>query len=73
MNSSSHSSPPQVGKPSPGQEGLGMCVGMRSEEAPSAGGISVCFLYHFNLTDQALVPPGTKLRGLGEERQLFPE
>lgn len=28
---------------------------------------------HFDLTDQALVPAGTKLRGLGQARQLFPE
>lgn len=26
---------------------------------------------HFDLTDQALVPTGTKLRSLGQARQLF--
>lgn len=53
---------------------------MRSGEALRTGESDNFFSYlHINLTDQALVPPGTKLRGLGggggggEARQLFTE
>lgn len=47
---------------------------MRSGEALRTGESDNLFSYlHINLTDQALVPPGTKLRGLGGEQDRCPQ
>lgn len=49
------------------------CVGMRGGEALRSGESDNLFSYlHTNLTDQSLVPPGTKLRGLGGGKAAVP-
>lgn len=42
-----------------------MSVGMSGEALRSGESDNLFSYLHINLADQALVPPGTKLRGLG--------